>query len=278
MQRGAGYSILFAGLVCLVCAVIVSSSAVSLRDKQDVNAFLDKQRNVLIAAGLASEDEELSPEEIVSRFAPIQSLVIDLDTGEPQPDVDPASFDQRKAASEAATSREIPKNPAGVARVPNQALVYRLEEDGKLKLLILPIEGKGLWSTLYGFIALDADLETVRGITFYEHKETPGLGGEVDNPKWKALWVGRQVFDENNEPRIEVIRGQAGPPESDPYHVDGLSGATMTSRGVTNLVRFWLGDQGFGPYLARLREQTQSQSAARTAGEVRKAAQYGESS
>lgn len=276
MQRSAVYSIVFAGLVCLVCAVVVSSSAVSLRSRQEVNAFLDKQRNVLLAAGLASETEDLSPEEIESRFAPVQSVVIDLETGEPRPGVDPATFDQRRAAAEAATSREAPKNSAGVARVPNQALVYRLEENGHLKLLILPVEGKGLWSTLYGFIALDSDLETVRGITFYEHKETPGLGGEVDNPRWKALWVGRQVFDEDFEPRLEVIRGQAGPPETDPYRVDGLSGATMTSRGVTNLIHFWLGEEGFGPYLERLREQTSTST--RSAEDARKAMQHGESS
>ena len=117
-----------------------------------------------------------------------------------------------------------------------------------------PRFGRGLWSTLYGFIALDADLVTIEGITFYEHKETPGLGGEVDNPKWKDLWTGRRAFGEDNEPRIAVIRGRAGPPSEDPYRVDGLAGATMTSRGVGRLVRFWLGDDGFGAYLKTLRK------------------------
>ncbi|HSF13978.1 MAG TPA: Na(+)-translocating NADH-quinone reductase subunit C [Vicinamibacteria bacterium] len=254
MQRSAAYSIVFATIVCLVCAVVVSSSAVSLKEKQETNAYLDKQRNVLVAAGLAGDSEELSSEEVKRRFEPILSTVVSLETGEPLPDVDPATFDQRKVASDPATSSEAPRNPAGVERIPEQALVYRLEEGGKLKLIILPIEGKGLWSTLYGFIALDAELQHVRGITFYEHKETPGLGGEVDNPNWKALWKGRQAFDEDFQPAIEVIRGKAGPPEEDPYRVDGLSGATMTSRGVTNLVQFWLGEHGFGKYLEKLRE------------------------
>jgi Na+-transporting NADH:ubiquinone oxidoreductase subunit C len=254
MQKGAVYSIFFAAVVCLVCAVFVSSSAVSLRSRQEANAFLDKQRNVLIAAGLANEDETLTTDEIQERFAPIDTVVVDLETGEELPDVDPETFDQRAAASDPNTSREAPANPAGIERVPNQALVYRLEENGELRLLILPIEGKGLWSTLYGFIALDADLDTIQGITFYEHKETPGLGGEVDNPRWKALWPGRRAFGDDDEPRIQVIRGQAGPPSEDPYRVDGLSGATMTSRGVGRLVRFWLGDDGFAPYLDTLRE------------------------
>lgn len=256
MQRGAGYTIGFAALVCVVCAIVVSTSAVTLRDRQDANAFLDKQRNVLIAAGLAQEDETLSPQQVQARFEPIHSVVVDLSTGEELPDVDPELFDQRKASADPATSSEAPNNLAQVQRLPDRALVYRLEERGELKLVILPVEGKGLWSTLYGFVALDADLETIRGITFYEHKETPGLGGEVDNPRWKALWPGRRAFDDQNQPNITVIRGQAGPPEEDPYRVDGLTGATMTSRGVQHLMRFWLGEDGFGPYLENLREES----------------------
>ena len=113
----------------------------------------------------------------------------------------------------------------------------------------LPIEGKGLWSTLYGFLVLGSDGATIRGITFYQHGETPGLGGEIDNLDWKALWDGRQAFDADGRPVIEVVKGKA----SGPTEVDGLSGATLTSRGVTNLVRFWLGDNGFGPYLEQFR-------------------------
>jgi Na+-transporting NADH:ubiquinone oxidoreductase subunit C len=122
-------------------------------------------------------------------------------------------------------------------------------KDGELEALIVPISGQGLWSTLYGYIALAPDTNTIRGITFYQHAETPGLGGEVDNPRWKALWVGRKAFDKNGRPAITVKKGRAGPADTDPYNVDGLSGATITSRGVGNLVRFWLGDDGFGPYL-----------------------------
>ena len=124
----------------------------------------------------------------------------------------------------------------------------------QLELVVLPIEGLGLWGTLYGFVALDGDLRTIRGLTFYEHKETPGLGGEVDNAGWKALWIGRLAFDEELKPAIAIVKGRAGSVSDDPYAVDGLSGATVTSRGVTNLLRFWLGPEAFGPYLTRLRE------------------------
>jgi Na+-transporting NADH:ubiquinone oxidoreductase subunit C len=254
MQRSVLYNLGFATAVCIICAVVVSSAVVALHDRQEMNAALDKQKNVLVAAGLATDEEHLSRDEITRRFAPIEPVLIELATGEEVEDADPGSFDQKKAANTAATSEPAPPNAALVQRIPHRALIYRLVgEDGAVELYVLPIEGKGLWSTLYGFLALDADLTTIRGITFYEHKETPGLGGEVDNPHWKALWPGREAFDESGEPAISVVKGRAGSPEQDPHHVDGLSGATMTSRGVTNLLQFWLGENGFGPFLARLR-------------------------
>ena len=254
MHASVLYNLAFAALVCVVCAVFVSSSAVSLRDLQAANEALEKQRNVLVAAGLATSDERPSAAEIAERFNAINQVVIDLDTGEEVAGVDPDLFDQRAAAAGAETGRPAPDNPARVQRLPRQALVYELQDaGGQLDLVILPINGMGLWSTLYGFIAIDADLITVRGITYYEHLETPGLGGEVDNPRWKALWPGRRAFGDDGAVSIEVIRGRAGAPEADPYRVDGLAGATMTSRGVTNMLHFWLGEHGFRPYLDRLR-------------------------
>ena len=118
---------------------------------------------------------------------------------------------------------------------------------------MLPIEGMGMWGTVYGFLAMDRDGNTVRGLTFYEQKETPGLGGEISNPKWQALWVGRKAFDANWAPQLAVIKGQAGPPDKDPHHIDGLSGATITSNGITRVVRFWLSAEGYGPYLKTVR-------------------------
>ena len=256
MQRSVGYTLLFAAAVCVVCAVVVAGSAVSLKERQDANATLDKQQNVLLAAGLKEEDEKLTAEEVEARFASIQMKVIDLRSGEETTDIDPRTFDQKKATTDANTSRRAPSNRAQVQRLPNHALVYELFDDhGQLEMVILPIEGKGLWSTLYGFVALGSDLTTVRGLTFYDHRETPGLGGEVDNPRWKRLWPGRRVFDSLGEVVIEVIKGRAGSPEQDPHRVDGISGATITSRGVTHLVRFWLSEEGFSSYLERLERQ-----------------------
>ncbi len=256
MQHKTSYIIFFATAICIVCAIVVSSSAVALKERQDANALLDKQQNVLLAAGLAEPGEKPPAEVVAERFKSIQAVVVDLQSGDLAEDVDAQTFDQQKMKKDPQHSRMAPANSAGISRLPNRALVYqKFDTDGKLELLILPIEGKGLWSTLYGFLAIDSDLNTIRGITFYEHKETPGLGGEVDNPKWKALWPGRKAYGEDGTPQIKVIKGRAGNPESDPYRVDGLSGATLTARGVSHLVRFWLGENGFGPYIEKLRRQ-----------------------
>ncbi len=256
-QHNVFYNLWFCTAVCVVSAVCVSLTAVMLKPRQEVNAAQDKMRNVLVAAGLAADGESLTSDEIESRFAPIRQVVIDLETGA-ETDVDPVGFDQLKAAADPATSRPAPENRAKVRRLPNQALVYRLEEGGDLQLLIIPIEGKGLWSTLYGFLSLDSDLSTIRGITFYKHGETPGLGGEVDNPNWKALWNDRQAFDTNGQVDIAVIKGRAGPVSEDPHRVDGLSGATLTSKGVSALVQFWLGENGFGPYINKARQNQEA--------------------
>ena len=255
MQRNALYTILFATAVCIVCAIVVSSAAVSLKPAQDINAALEKQRNVLMAAGLLEAGEKIDATEVQRRFENIRMVVVNLETGEENTEIDPATFDQMQAAKDPETSSVAPANPALVQRLPDNVLVYEVLGDDGVEAVVLPIQGYGLWSTLYGFIALNNDLNTVRGITFYQHGETPGLGGEVDNPRWKARWEGRQAFGEDGEPKIEVIKGTAGPPEEDPYEVDGLSGATLTSRGVTNLVHFWLGDDVLGPYLDNLAER-----------------------
>lgn len=255
-QDSNAYIIGFATAVCLLCSIVVSTSAVALRERQDRNKVLDRQTQVLVVAGLLEVGQKTSPENVEQLFEEnIQIRVIDLATGEYEESVESSSYDQRKATQDPSASRSAPVNNAGLSRLPTYALVYQRVDDGDVRSLILPIEGKGLWSTLYGFIALAPDLTTIQGITFYEHGETPGLGGEVDNPNWKALWVGRRAYDDDWEPAIEVMKGVAGPVADDPYRVDGLSGSTLTARGVTNLVQFWLGENGFDPYLDRLRAE-----------------------
>lgn len=256
MQRSATYTLFFVAAMCVVASILVATSAVVLKERQEANKLLNRQRNVLEVARLSSAAERLTREEVVQRFNEnIRPVVIELATGTVDGNIDATTYDQRKATQDPSVSTAAPDNEAGIVRLPRHAVVYQVMSGGELTSLILPIEGKGLWSTLYGFIALRSDLRTVDGITFYEHLETPGLGGEIDNEQWKAGWQGRQAFDADGTPRIEVIKGAAGSPEQAPYNVDGLSGATLTGRGVTNLVQFWLGENGFGPYIQRVRNE-----------------------
>ena len=256
MQFSVRYIILFSLAICGVCAVFVSSLAVSLAERQEVNAILDKKKNVLKAAGMLAPDEVVEPAVVEERFASFEAVVIDLETGQEVPDIDPTTFDQQKAKKDPARSETAPSNNAGIARVPNHALVYKkAADDGSLDMVILPVEGYGLWSTLLGFLAVDKDLNTIRGLAYYDHKETPGLGGEVDNPNWQALWPDRKIFDGSGEVAIEVIKGSAGPVAEDPHRIDGLAGATITARGVSNMMQFWLGEEGFGPYFDQLRAE-----------------------
>ena len=253
MRHNALYTILFSAAVCVVCAVLVSSAAVALKESQLRNAALDKQRNVLFAAGLAQPGERLGEEETEKLFEQVRSVVIDLRTGD-KTAIDPLTFNQAKAAKSPESSSEAPENRASVQRVPHHALVYEVLENDRPAMAVLPIEGYGLWSTLYGFLAVQSDGNTVQGITYYQHGETPGLGGEVDNPKWKALWPGRKIFGESGAPALRVVKGTAGKPEEAPYEVDGLTGATITSNGVTAMLEFWLGESGFRNYLQKFKE------------------------
>ena len=256
MEHSARHTVIFTVLLCVVFSVLVSAVAVALHDRQVENQRLDRIRNVLGVAGLKELGESLSREDLTSRFeSGLEARVVDLATGEYVEGVDALSFDQKRASRDQETSRPAPTNRAKVRRIPDHAVIYLIKDGTEVSGLVLPISGSGLWSTLYGFLALDVDGRTVRGITFYSHGETPGLGGEVDNPRWKARWPGRLAFNDAWDPALRVKKGQAGTPEADPYQVDGLSGATITSNGVTNMILFWLGENGFGPYLARQRTE-----------------------
>lgn len=256
MQHSTGYIIGFTAAVCLVCSVFVAGSAVSLKERQDANVLLDRQKKVLTVSGLMKDGDDLSAAEIGQLFDErVKPFAVDLATGLYNDEIDANSYDQQKASKDPAASREAEPNPAKVRRVPTVGVVFQVNnEAGELDSIIVPVEGAGLWSTLYGYLALAPDTRMIKGITFYEHGETPGLGGEVDNPRWKSRWAGRMAFDDRWNPKITVIKGAAGPPEKAPYEVDGLSGATITARGVSYLVQYWIGDNGFGPYLANVRE------------------------
>ncbi len=237
--------------LCIVCSVVVSTAAVVLKPAQEANKALDRKRNILAAAGML--EEGVSVEE---QFKQVQTRVIDLRTGKFTDAVDPASYDQRKASKDPARSKNLSaeEDIAKIKRRADYAEVYLVENSGgEMEKVILPVHGYGLWSTLYGYLALESNLNTVAGLGFAEHGETPGLGGEVDNPSWKAKWPGKKVY-RDGEVELGLIKGTVDPssPKAE-WQVDGLSGATLTSNGVTNLVQFWLGEQGYKPFIDNLK-------------------------
>lgn len=236
--------------LCLVCSVAVSAAAVALKPVQEQNKLLDKKKNILQIGGLLKDGQSVE-----EAFKQVEPKVVDLATGEYVDNINPNTFDARAAAADPKQNVVLPRDEdiASIKRRAKYATVYLVKDpQGQLQKIILPIHGYGLWSTLYGFIALKADANTVVGLGFYEHAETPGLGGEVDNPAWKAKWPGKEVFDANGKVALSVVKGAAQDGPKAKYEVDALSGATLTSRGVNNLVHFWMGKDGFGPYLQKI--------------------------
>ncbi len=238
-------------LLCLVCSVVVSSAAVFLKPVQERNKQADMQRNVLAIAGVLNDREPIS-----EQFEQFEVKLVDLRSGQFSEELDAARYEQRSAAKDPEHSSRIPAefDSAGIKRRADFTKVYLLEEQGELKTIVLPVHGKGLWSTMYGFLALSGDLNTVVGFGFYEQGETPGLGGEVDNPKWKAKWLGKELFDAEGNLAIELVKGSANPNGADFSHqVDGLAGATLTTNGVQHLLDYWLSDQGYRTFLSNLK-------------------------
>jgi Na+-transporting NADH:ubiquinone oxidoreductase subunit C len=250
-QESTSRTIVVALVLCIVCSLVVASAAVLLKDKQDANKKLDRYSNILAAAGKL--DVELDIEEQYNRL--ITAKVVDLDTGLYTDAVDAESFDQLRSAKDPSISVNLSSadDLAKISRRENYAMVYLVETDGELDKIVLPVRGYGLWSTLFGFLALENDANTVAGLGFFQHGETPGLGGEVDNPSWKALWPGKLVY-QDGQVELQLIKGAVAPGASGAqYQIDGLAGATLTSRGVTNLIQFWLGEKGFQKFLSNLR-------------------------
>jgi Na+-transporting NADH:ubiquinone oxidoreductase subunit C len=239
-----------ATLVCVVCALLVSTAVVALRPVQDRNALLQRQRNILEIAGLYRAGEPVD-----RQFARVEPHLVDLETGRYVEGGDAVRFDIARTSRDAERSDAVDASEdiARIHRRPREMPVFLVRGESGIETVILPIHGYGLWSTMYAYVALDGRGERIKGVTFYSHAETPGLGAEIENPRWRDSWVGKRLFDDDGRMRFDIAKGSPTGAEAE-YHVDTLSGATLTANGVENMVHYWLGEQGYGPYLARLRE------------------------
>ncbi|MEQ8409163.1 MAG: Na(+)-translocating NADH-quinone reductase subunit C [Gammaproteobacteria bacterium] len=243
--------------LCVACSIIVSGTAVVLKPRQDENRILDRNKNVLSAAGLydpAVDDDS----NVAALFAQFTPRIVDLQAGEflsseevSDLGIDIATYDQRTVLNDPAYSNAVPADEdiADIKRRVQYPMLYLQEIDGVVETIVLPINGYGLWGIMYGFLALEGDGNTVKGISYYELRETPGLGAEVRNPSWMAQWPGKQIYDASGEVALTVVKGTG----SGQYEIDGLSGATLTTRGVDNMIEYWLGDNGYGPILDQFR-------------------------
>lgn len=247
--------------VCLVCSILVSSAAVSLSSIQAENKQVDKIKNILAAGGIDYTNKD--PQQIYEDR--IKPVTVELESGEiinPEEKSDllkPENFDINKVSNDPELGESIPSSEdiADIKRKPSYMIIYEvMDADENIEKYIFPVHGKGLWSTLYGFISLDSQLKKVEGITFYQHGETPGLGGEVDNPVWKNSWKGKIAFNDKGDYIIDVIKGKVDPSSSEAYRqVDGLSGSTLTTRGVDNLLKYWLGENGYRPFMENVKAE-----------------------
>jgi len=252
-------ALLVVGLTALICSVVVTTTAVTLQPIQRAYQDLERNRVLVGIAGLADSAAELSDRQVVSLFQELDARVVNLDTGRYDDSTGAAELDDAAAAADPETSVAIPpdQDVAALGRRARRVVIYVVPRADGIERMILPVYGQGMWSTLYGFIALDADLNTIAGITFYEQAETAGIGDQILRADWQAAWTGKQLYDASGALRFRVSNQAVDPqsPEAN-YHVDAISGATVTTDAVSNLVTYWLGEHGFQPFIDSQRERT----------------------
>jgi len=213
--KGDGFVIAYAGIVCLTCSLLLSASASILKKPQEYNKEIDRKMNVLKAFGVSIRGEDgkrIKAPEVEHYFTEhISEVTIDGDTG--------AVVD-----GTAAPAHPLP--------------LYVWKENGEVVKYAFPISGKGLWSTIKGYLALDKDLATIVGVTFYEHGETPGLGGECETDWFQNQFRGKKVFEDGKRVHFEVVKGKLADkyPAGNDHAVDGISGATLTGNGITRFL------------------------------------------
>lgn len=233
-MRGDTYTIIFTSIVTIILGLVISVIADSLRSKQEINEELDIKKNILSVLGYSQAGGQWTNDTVQSIYdSSVKEIYINSKGSQVQ--------------------QTVEQNDKTLK-------IYQSMNNGLISGYAIPISGKGLWGTMYGYFAIEPDAETVKGITFYKHKETPGLGGEVDKDWFKNNFVGKKLTDNSGDlVSIEVIKGYVtnSTPNSD-HKVDGISGATVTGKGITNFLKKDL--QKYEPYFAKLRKLNQIDS------------------
>ena len=245
---------LVAFLLCVVCSILVCLAAIVRIDKEAYNKQLEIRKTVLAAGGYQQQiDDGGNIDELFT--SNMELKLVDLATGEYTTAVDAATYDQKEAVDNPELSEKIPADLdlAAIGTRAKYAAIY-VEKSGAV---ILPIRGAGMWGPMYGYIAIAADGTTVKGFTFYQHAETPGLGAEVDNPNWKKQWPDKQVFNSSGKLALKVVKkGKYNPNAADAVNtIDGIAGSTVTGSKVHGIIRYWFSEHGFAPFLTKLKAE-----------------------
>lgn len=257
-----GSTIFIIVALCFVCSIVVSATAVFLKPMQEDNARLDKMRYILAGAGFDADVTDGKPnvgtmnrQDIQATYARfIETKVVNLATGEYDLSIDPAKYDVKKAMRDKNMSTPPKQDFAKVKRVPKKAFVYLVKDaENQIENVIIPIQGTGLWSMMYAYVALEKDLNTIKSLVYYEQGETAGLGAEVQNPAWQKKWQGKKIYNSEGKVALRVSKSPAD--LATHYGVDAIAGATLTGDGVTNSLKFWFGDEGYKPYLTLRRQE-----------------------
>ncbi|MEQ8860033.1 MAG: NADH:ubiquinone reductase (Na(+)-transporting) subunit C [Pseudomonadales bacterium] len=231
-------ALLTVAAVALVCSAMVATSVYLLQPMQKAYAQIDRNRSILRAAGIDTAD--MDDDQVVTTFLALDARIIDLSD---------AVFTSAPAMTTAwgYDHWSSADRTAGIAaRYVPAYLVWR---DGGLARLVVPVDGAGMWSTIYGYLALEPDLNTVAELIIYRHGETPGVGDRIEDPRWLAEWAGKRLVDDAGDVRVTVVKN----PQAGNFQVHLISGASVTSEAVGGLIRRWAGPEGYGPLLQRLR-------------------------
>ena len=251
-------AILVVMLTALICSGLVSAAVVMLRPIQLNNQMLDQSRNIMQLTGLLPADGQLEDDELLDLYKTLDRRIVHIDAAGFDGEIDPVTFNLSRADNDPELSVGIPPDQdlASLGRRSSYTPVYMVWDGAQLDRIILPVRGNGMWSMLRGYIALESDLNTISGMTFYEQNETPGLGDQITHEHWLEQWQGRRIYDAQGNPRFRVNEGAVQPGTAiAEFEVDGLTGATVTGNAVTGMVHYWFGPHGYRDFLLALREQ-----------------------
>ena len=240
-QQSTPATLAFAAMVAFGCALVVSLAVWWLKPIQLALVATDYTRAILEAAGVAQAEDALTERELARRFLQFEARMVDLEIHGFSHGLDPATYDYRTQLN------------AGRQTRPRYMPLYLWREKGRVRGAVLPLYADGMWSTIHGFVALEADFSTIAGVNFYEHGETPGIGDRIQSPQWQAQWLGKKLYGEDGAYRFQ-IRTNPDPTLAS-FSVDAISGATVTVSAVNRAMLYWFGSDGYGPVLKALREE-----------------------